>query len=90
MAGRRDLEPDEARDRLARVAPDRGYRLGDGYTFADVLAVEAELLRSEGIDQAWPGFDPGREAAPPTREPTLAAAEGSAARQRPQPGGSPR
>jgi hypothetical protein len=23
---------------------------------ADVLAVEAELLRSEGIDPTWPGF----------------------------------
>jgi len=31
--------------------------LGEGRGVQDVFAVEAELLRSEGIDPAWPGFD---------------------------------
>jgi hypothetical protein len=30
--------------------------LGKDQQVQDVLAVEAELLRSEGIDPAWPGF----------------------------------
>jgi hypothetical protein len=34
-----------------------GYKLGKGQQVQDVLAVEAELLRSEGIDPAWPGFE---------------------------------
>jgi len=34
-----------------------GYMLGEGRGVQDVFAVEAELLRSEGIDPAWPGFD---------------------------------
>jgi hypothetical protein len=33
-----------------------GYVLGEDQRVEDVLAVEAELLRSEGIDPAWPGF----------------------------------
>jgi hypothetical protein len=31
--------------------------LGKDQQVQDVLAVEAELLRSEGIDPAWPGFE---------------------------------
>lgn len=31
--------------------------LGKDQQAQDVLAVEAELLRSEGIDPAWPGFE---------------------------------
>jgi hypothetical protein len=34
-----------------------GYVLGEGRRAEDVLAVQADLLRSEGIDPAWPGFD---------------------------------
>lgn len=38
------------------VKPPKGYALGDDQRIEDVLAVEAELLRSEGINPAWPGF----------------------------------
>jgi len=31
--------------------------LGQDQRVEDVLAVEAELLRSEGIDPAWPRLD---------------------------------
>jgi hypothetical protein len=34
-----------------------GYLLGEGQQVEDVFAVEAELLRSEGIDPAWPRLD---------------------------------
>ena len=57
MAKRRDLEPDHPRDGLDRVVPGRGYSLGRDQAMKDVLAAEAELLRSEGIDPTWPGFD---------------------------------
>ena len=40
-------------ERLAQLG---GYRLGKGQSAEDVLAIEAELLRSEGIDPTWPGF----------------------------------
>jgi hypothetical protein len=30
--------------------------LGEDQRVQDILAVEAELLRSEGIDPAWPPF----------------------------------
>jgi hypothetical protein len=33
-----------------------GYVLGEGQRVEDVLAADAELLHSEGIDPAWPGF----------------------------------
>lgn len=36
--------------------PPTGYVLADKETVKDILAVEAELLRSEGIDPQWPGF----------------------------------
>jgi len=57
MARRRDLQAHEESDRLERLAPPVGYTLGEGRRAKDVLAVQAELLRSEGIDPAWPGFD---------------------------------
>jgi hypothetical protein len=41
---------------LDRVSPPTGYRLPPGKTPEDVLARTAELLESEGIDPAWPGF----------------------------------
>lgn len=34
-----------------------GYVLGEDQQVEDILAVEADLLRSEGIDPAWPRFD---------------------------------
>ena len=47
------------------VDPERrfGYVLGDKVTVDDVLALEASLLRSEGLDPAWPGFDDTESAA---------------------------
>jgi len=33
-----------------------GYVLPEGRKIADVLAVEEDLLESEGIDPKWPGF----------------------------------
>lgn len=41
---------------MERVELPTGYVLGKSQRVEDVLAVEAELLRSEGIDPAWPGF----------------------------------
>jgi len=46
---------------MERLSSPVGYTLGENQRVQDVLAVEAELLRSEGIDPAWPGFDePGK------------------------------
>jgi hypothetical protein len=42
---------------MERLSPPVGYMLGENQQVHDVLAVEAELLRSEGIDPAWPSFD---------------------------------
>jgi hypothetical protein len=42
---------------MERLASPVGYMLGEGRRAEDVLAVQAELLRSEGIDPAWPGFE---------------------------------
>ena len=42
---------------MERLTSPVGYTLGEDQRVHDVLAVEAELLRSEGIDPAWPGFD---------------------------------
>ncbi len=41
---------------MERVEPPKGYVLADKESAEEILAVEAELLRSEGIDPAWPGF----------------------------------
>lgn len=35
----------------------RGYMLGKQQTMADVLSVTHELLKSEGLDPEWPGFE---------------------------------
>jgi hypothetical protein len=42
---------------MERLSPPVGYMLGEHQCVQDVLAVEAELLRSEGIDPAWPGLE---------------------------------
>ena len=67
-AGRRLLElaPEGVREniRAARYRPKQmdpvsvpgGYVLGKNQRITDVLAVEDELLRSEGIDPAWVPF----------------------------------
>jgi hypothetical protein len=44
---------------MERVEPPTGYVLGEDQRVEDVLAVQAELLRSEGIDPTWPGFGDG-------------------------------
>lgn len=41
---------------MERLTP-VGYVLGEGRRAEDVLAIQADLLRSEGIDPSWPGFD---------------------------------
>ena len=41
---------------MERVEPPKGYVLKDKAAVQQIMAVEAELLRSEGIDPAWPGF----------------------------------
>jgi hypothetical protein len=39
------------------TTPARGYILHDREQVEQLLALEAELLRSEGVDPEWPGFD---------------------------------
>jgi hypothetical protein len=60
MAGRRDLRAAEEIDGVQRLDDPIGYPLGKNQRIEDVLEVEAELLRSEGIDPAWPGFSAKR------------------------------
>jgi hypothetical protein len=57
MAGRPDLQPPEESDRLGRLTPPDGYFLAEDRRPEDVLALQAKLLRSEGIDPVWPGLD---------------------------------
>lgn len=49
---------------MERLKPEQpsGYVLRDKDTVAEILAVEAELLRSEGVDPRWPGFAPTDQA----------------------------
>lgn len=39
------------------VKEPKGYVPPADKRVEDILAVEAELLRSEGVDPRWPGFD---------------------------------
>jgi hypothetical protein len=41
---------------MERIEPASAYVVRDRNSLDKILAVEAELLRSEGIDPAWPGF----------------------------------
>lgn len=41
---------------MERLKATDGYVLAEGQRVEDVLAADAELLRSEGIDPPWPGF----------------------------------
>ena len=61
MATRRDLQPPEDSDPVGRVTTPVGYVLGEDERVEDVLAANAELLRSEGIDPTWPGLRELRE-----------------------------
>jgi hypothetical protein len=56
MATPRDLRPPDEGDRVERLKATDGYVLGENQRVEDILAVDAELLRSEGIDPVWPGF----------------------------------
>ena len=58
MATQRDLQPADESDRLGQLGLPDGYRLGENRRPEDVLALQAELLRSEGIDPTWPGLEP--------------------------------
>jgi len=46
---------DGARER-PHANPPQGVRATDEHGIKEVFAVEADLLRSEGIDPEWPGF----------------------------------
>jgi len=41
---------------MERVEPPTGYGVRDREAVERILAVEEELLTSEGIDPDWPGF----------------------------------
>lgn len=57
MARRRDMGDRDAGDGIEPVRREAvGYTLGKNRTISDVLADDGELLKSEGIDPAWPGF----------------------------------
>jgi hypothetical protein len=56
MARRRDLRSDANDDRLDRLTAAKGYLLGENRSVEDVIASDAELLRSEGLDPTWPGL----------------------------------
>lgn len=56
MATQRDLRPPHESDGVERLKTTDGYVLAEDQRVEDVLAVDAELLRSEGIDPTWPGF----------------------------------
>lgn len=56
MATQRDLQPLEGDDRMGRLNVRDGYVLGANQRVEDILAADAELLRSEGIDPTWQGF----------------------------------
>lgn len=57
MAERRDIRAGEESDRLARLRPPVGYRLPPNRSVKNLLEDHAELLRSEGIDPTWRGFE---------------------------------
>ncbi len=53
MAKRRDLQAGGEGDGVDGVGVFGVYTLGENQTAHDVLAMQAELLRSEGIDPPW-------------------------------------
>jgi hypothetical protein len=56
MAKRRDLHDGDEGNGLDRVGVSGVYRLGKDQRITDILAVEDDLLRSEGIDPTWVPF----------------------------------
>ncbi len=52
---------------MERMSQSHGYVLGEDQRVQDILAVQADLLRQEGVDPAWPGFDRDPAARPPRK-----------------------
>lgn len=42
---------------MDRLEPPKGYVLDGPRSVEQILAVQSELLLSEGIEPSWPGFD---------------------------------
>jgi hypothetical protein len=47
---------------MERLTPPKGYTLESKQDVEEILAIEADLLRSEGVDPRWPGFPEDRPA----------------------------
>ena len=58
MARRKTVGSGGEDDRLERIAPPVGYSLGKERRMSDVLAMEAELLKSEGLEASPEGDRP--------------------------------
>jgi hypothetical protein len=46
---------------MERVTPPKGYTVATKRDVEEILAIEADLLRSEGVDPRWPGFPEDRK-----------------------------
>ncbi len=46
---------------MERVTPPKGYAVTSKQDVEEILAIEADLLRSEGVDPRWPGFPGDRK-----------------------------
>jgi hypothetical protein len=46
---------------MERVTPPKGYTITTRQDVEEILAIEADLLRSEGVDPRWPGFPEDRK-----------------------------
>lgn len=53
---------------MERLTPPKGYTVASKQDVEEILAIEAALLRSEGLDPQWPGFpeDPEPQDRPQT------------------------
>jgi hypothetical protein len=46
---------------MERVTSPKGYTVTTKQDVEEILAIEADLLRSEGVDPRWPGFREDRK-----------------------------
>lgn len=46
---------------MERLTPPKGYTVTTKQDVEEILAIEADLLRSEGVDPRWPGFPDDRK-----------------------------
>jgi hypothetical protein len=46
---------------MGRLTPPKGYTVTTKQDVEEILAIEADLLRSEGVDPRWPGFPEDRK-----------------------------